>query len=214
MDVTSPVGEKCTAKSKRTGKRCGKDPMLGGTVCHMHGGKNPRVKAKAQLRVEMRAWGFDAPTVDPVVTMIALVSQSAMRVQIYATEISEFIAFHHGRGVAIRDALVGQTWITVENDEGQSESVRSGEYLRGIVQLEMQERRLCADLCKVAIGAGLAERQVRAAEAQGQLWAQVLRNIMGDARLGLTEAQRDIMPDVIRAHIAAATSPGALVLEA
>jgi hypothetical protein len=161
----------------------------------------------------MRAWGFDAPTVDPVEAMLKLVSQSAMRVQIYATEIQEFIQHHHGRGVAVRDALVGQTWITVENDDGEQESVRSGEFLRGIVQLEMQERRLCADLCKTAIGAGLAERQVRAAESHGALWAQVLRNIMGDARLGLSDAQRDIMPDVIRAHIAAVTS-GPLALDA
>lgn len=213
MDTTAPLRQ-CTAKSKRSGKRCGKTPIVGGTVCHMHGGKIPRVKAKAALRVELRAWGLDAPTVNPVTTMIKLVSQSAMRVEIYSTEIAEFIQVHHGRGVPIRDALVGQTWITVENDDGESESVRSGEYLRGIVQLEMQERRMCADLCKIAIGAGLAQAQLDMAQQQGQLMAGVLRAIMDDPRIALNTAQRTALPDVAREYIARATRPTSPAIEA
>lgn len=181
----------------------------------MHGGSAPQVKAKAALRVELRSWGLDSPTVDPVTTMIKLVSQSAMRVEIYATEISEFITFQHGKGVAIRDALVGQTWITIPGEDGEEDqSVRSGEYLRGIVQLEMQERRLCADLCKVAISAGLAERQLDMAQQQGQLMAGVLRAIMDDPRIALSTAQRTALPDVAREYIARATRPTSAAIEA
>ena len=42
---------RCTAKSKRTGKPCTRWAIKGGTVCIMHGGKAPQVKAKAAERL-------------------------------------------------------------------------------------------------------------------------------------------------------------------
>ncbi len=54
----------CTA-TNRQGKRCGRAPIVGGTVCASHGGKAPQVEAAAHRRtldgfvgpalVEMRA---------------------------------------------------------------------------------------------------------------------------------------------------------------
>lgn len=44
--------QKCSAKSSRTGKPCQRWAILGGTVCPMHGGSAPQVKAAAQLRIE------------------------------------------------------------------------------------------------------------------------------------------------------------------
>lgn len=41
---------KCTAHS-RTGKQCGRLAINGATVCHMHGGGAPQVKAAAQARI-------------------------------------------------------------------------------------------------------------------------------------------------------------------
>jgi hypothetical protein len=41
----------CTAHSTRTGERCKRAPINGGTVCHMHGGSAPQVKAKAADRL-------------------------------------------------------------------------------------------------------------------------------------------------------------------
>lgn len=43
--------KKCSATSKRSGKRCEKWAIPGGTVCPMHGGKAPQVKAKAEGRL-------------------------------------------------------------------------------------------------------------------------------------------------------------------
>jgi hypothetical protein len=45
-----PLRRRCTAKN-RQGARCGKPPILGGTVCRMHGGASPKVAAKARERV-------------------------------------------------------------------------------------------------------------------------------------------------------------------
>ena len=42
---------KCTAKAKSTGKRCGKPPILGGTVCRIHGGAAPQVIAASGRRI-------------------------------------------------------------------------------------------------------------------------------------------------------------------
>lgn len=42
---------KCSATSKQSGKQCGRWAIPGGTVCAMHGGKAPQVKAKADERL-------------------------------------------------------------------------------------------------------------------------------------------------------------------
>lgn len=44
--------EPCTAKSARTGKRCGRQPIKGGFVCHTHGGAARQVKRKAAQRIK------------------------------------------------------------------------------------------------------------------------------------------------------------------
>lgn len=41
----------CKAHSKRTGKPCGKDAIKGGSVCRMHGGSAPQVRASAEARL-------------------------------------------------------------------------------------------------------------------------------------------------------------------
>lgn len=46
---------RCTATAKSTGERCQKDAIKGGTVCHLHGGSAPQVKAKAQERLDRMA---------------------------------------------------------------------------------------------------------------------------------------------------------------
>lgn len=42
---------RCSARSKRTGKPCTRWAILGGTVCPMHGGSAPQVKAAAAERL-------------------------------------------------------------------------------------------------------------------------------------------------------------------
>lgn len=149
------------------------------------------MKAKAAIRADMISWGLDAPTVDPGDTLLKLVSQSASRAQRYAAELEDMVAGSDTlRGALIREAY------------GEFGPV--GEYARGLVQLEAQERERCASWCTKAIAAGLAERQVRLAERQGALIADVLRAVMGDATLGLSDQQRSVMPDVIRRHLASA----------
>jgi hypothetical protein len=49
-------GRQCTARSKRTGQRCKRAPIIGGTTCWVHGGAAGQVQRKAAVRVaEARA---------------------------------------------------------------------------------------------------------------------------------------------------------------
>lgn len=180
---------KCTGH-KPDGSPCGRWPINGSTVCPAHGAGAPQVKAKAAVRAELMTWGLDAPTVDPGETLLKLVSQASARAQRYAAELEDMVSGETN----LRDALIREAY-------GEFGPV--GEYARGLVMLEAQERERCASWCVKAIAAGLAERQVRMAEKQGALIADVLRSVMGDATLGLSEEQRRAMPDVIRRHLAA-----------
>ncbi len=44
-------GRQCTAKAKSTGGRCKNPPIMGGTVCRIHGGSAPQVQAVAATKV-------------------------------------------------------------------------------------------------------------------------------------------------------------------
>ena len=171
-----------------SGRRCQKAPIAGAMVCRLHGGAAPQVKAKAAVRAELMHWGLDAPTVDPGETLLKLVSQSSARAERYAVELEELASEHD----TLRDALI-------RDIHGEFGPV--GEYARGLVTLEAQERERCANWCVKAIAAGLAERTVRLAERQGALIADVLRSVMSDPTLGLSAEQRQVMPDVIRRHL-------------
>lgn len=183
---------RCNGKN-RQGSQCKLDAITGGQVCWRHGGKAPQVRARAAVRAELQSWGLDAPTVDPGETLLRLVSQAAARAQRYATELESLVE----ESPELRDALVAETWIPTEN----AGSYKAGEYIRGLVVLEAQERERCANWAAKAIAAGLAERTVRIAERQGALIAEVLRAVMGDPELGLTVEQRRAMPSVARRHL-------------
>lgn len=187
---------KCKGR-KPDGSPCGRWPIKGALVCGSHGGRAPQVAAKAKVRAELMAWGLDAPTVDPGQTLLRLVSQSAARAERYALELFGMLAADEDG--SLRKALTGDVWITDEDGAGH----KAGEYIRALAILEAQERDRCANFCRIAIAAGLAERQVRIAEQQGQLLATVLREIIGDEQLALTADQRTVLPAVIRRHVEA-----------
>jgi len=44
----------CTAHSKRSGKRCRSNAIVGGNVCHLHGGATRQAKAKAAVRATLQ----------------------------------------------------------------------------------------------------------------------------------------------------------------
>lgn len=51
MDTAEPMGRPTCTATNRQGKRCGKYPIPGGTVCRMHGGAAPQVQRAALERL-------------------------------------------------------------------------------------------------------------------------------------------------------------------
>ena len=190
----SRVHERCAGH--KDGAPCGRWPTKGATVCRSHGAGSPRVAAKAAVRAEVMSWGLDAPDVDPGVTLLKLLAQSAARAQRYAQEIEQLVA----ESPSLHEALVAETWIPTEN----AGSYKAGEYIRGLALIEAQERDRCVAFAAKAIAAGLAERSVRLAERQGQLLADMIRAVMADPELGLSVEQRAAVPAVMRRHLAIA----------
>lgn len=99
-------------------------------------------------------------------------------------------------------ALVGVTY----SASNSGALYATGEAIRGLAELEAKERDRCAGFATKAIAAGLAERQVRLAEKQGQMIADVLRAVLGDPELGLSAEQRAAAPATIRRHLALVAS--------
>ena len=54
---------------------------------------------------------------------------------------------------------------------------------------------------EATLDAGVEERKVRIAEAQGELLAEVIKAILGD--LGLTKKQQSEAPAIVRRHLLA-----------
>jgi hypothetical protein len=193
-EVVKPEKKRCRATTRR-GNPCKHHPIPGGFVCFLHGGAAPQTKAKAAVRAAVMHWGLSDVHADPGETLLRLVSQSSARVAHYSRELERLV----GEGqafppvVTLEKILIGDAW---------GEGGKQGEYIRGMVALESTERDRCANFCRLAIAAGLAERQVKLAERQGALMAELLREVLADPALGLTATQRGAVPGLIRQHLA------------
>lgn len=196
--VTNPA--KCWGRSKRTKKQCGKDPIPGARHCNNHAG-SPKARAHAEVRVELARWTLGTPDVDPAQTLLRLLSQSATRVEQYSTRLAQLVDEHGGD---LAEAMVSDSYVM--SDSGHLQKV--GEYIRGLAQLEADERDRCANFSRLAIAAGIAERQIKLAEQQGALMAQFMRAVLGDAELELTPEQRAKVPAVMNRHLAALPAAG------
>lgn len=185
------ASRRCTAR-KSNGEPCKRPAVKGALICTSHGGKAPQVLAKAKVRAELESWGLGDTTLDPGEVLLRLVSQAAVRAEVYATEVAR-MADEHG----LHDALVGDQ-LVMEPQTGKLHKV--AEYVRGLASLEAAERDRCARFAEKAIAAGLAERQVRLAERTGALIEQVLTAAFAD--LELTDEQRSAAPDAIRRALA------------
>ena len=221
---------------RKDGRPCGGDVVRGTTRCYLHAGKR-KAKAKAQGAVvlELRRWGLDGQTelVDPNVTMLKLVTQSAHRVDLLSSKLAEAYeaaerlkTAHEALGLLVADegederAAVLQARADLErvfNTGGVSVFVgltysatkdgdlyATGEAIRGLARAEAEERERCASFAAKAIAAGLGERMVHLAERQGaQMYAVFGRVLEG---LGLTQEQAAAVPALLEREVRALMS--------
>lgn len=168
----------CVAMSKQSRERCKRAPIVGGTVCTMHGGKSGLVKAAAERRVQQGALHAAAVTyglpidVSPTQALLDEVQWTAghvawLRDRIQELEQSELTwgrtEYREGAGEK------GSEWKTVE---------RAGPNV--LLDLYERERKHLVAVTTAALSAGIEERRVQLAEHQGQIVAQVLKLSLTD----------------------------------
>lgn len=158
----------CAAKTS-AGNPCKRPPIAGATVCRVHGGSAPQVKAAAAARVaEQRARDaverFSLPRdVDPHVALLEEVHRTAGQVAYLQAVMADIAGDESGKDAATRV-------LTQYTEAGRQPSV----WVRLLG--DAQDRLVKAAVA--AIKAGVEERQVRLAEDQGALVMQVLQQVI------------------------------------
>ena len=176
-------GTRCTGQTK-AGKPCKSPAIHGGKVCWKHGGAAPQVRAKGEIRYELAQWVMGDAVDDPGEVMLKLITQSRRRADACALELARASAGYD----TLQEALVGDSMIT-----GMDGSVhKAGEYIRGLVVIEAQERDRAFNFASKAVAAGLEERRVQVTEQQAGVFAEFVRALIESVELGLSPAQQEV----------------------
>ena len=85
---------------------------------------------------------------------------------------------HEGDGYS--ESISDDGTRTLRPQTGLKQMDMSGKFEKPSVWVELyqEERRMLARVCKMALDAGVAERHVRVAEAQGELFASTIKAIL------------------------------------
>jgi hypothetical protein len=194
-DAKRAAAPKCS-RNRADGQHCKANAVKGTEplACRRHVGKSlAKVRAEVAVRQEVLAWGLGDTKTDPGELLLRLVTQAAMRADAYSRELARVVDEKDGD---LKKALTGDSY-TSGGETG--DPVKTGEYIRAITKLEADERDRAANFAGKAIAAGLAERQVRLAERQGQMLASVIRSILGD--LKLSAEQQALVAEVVPRHL-------------
>jgi hypothetical protein len=176
MATDAPIPRQCTAKSARTGLRCRKFAIHGGTVCDRHGGRAPQVKRAAARRVAVEKARklilTPEPVDDPIEKLLELAADA----------------------VALKDALKSH----VEELErvGTNPGDRWGEQVRPELDAYLRSLRECERVLASIARLDLQERMVRLDEARAELVVQVIERVL--RRAGVDPKVIDVRSSVAR----------------
>lgn len=191
----------CGAATKGSGQPC-RRPSGWGTdhvgygACKLHGGSTPthrRHAVKLMLAHEITSLGQQLD-ITPEEAILQQVREAAGNVALYRQLVSTF------------KLEEGGVWVRTESKAKPAEAER-----HIAVALYDQERDRLARLAKLAIDAGIAERLVRVAEAQGELLAQVVQRALDDPEWGLSAEVRERGRQVFARHMNALEVGGSVV---
>lgn len=157
---------RCTATARRTGERCRKSPIIGGTVCRSHGGAAPQVRRAAMARAAtadamalVHSKGYTKMT-DPVEALFDVASQMLALRSVLADRVAELTdqdLTHVDRaGQESISALLSAL----------SQSLKDvGQLLVQINRLGLDRRRVDIETAKLQLIAGAIETAVYGDEA-------------------------------------------------
>jgi hypothetical protein len=154
---------RCTAKSKRSQERCRRAAVIGGTVCAMHGGKAPQVKAAAEQRdleakaeAEVRSlWvGLDkaTPVKDPVASLERLAGALEQAADVVGAKVNNLGHLASGTGLT---GMRGEV-VLLERLLGQLRQVLDAMARLGIAERHVELEQERAQLVTAAFLAALA----------------------------------------------------------
>lgn len=190
----------CTKQSKRSRERCHGLAIRGTNACRIHGGQSTDVlKAKGAALSAWRAVP-GRQDVTPSEAVMAMLQVSWARFHFYASLLEQQVSDAQGStgGGLGDDPDLGPGAGLIGHTRSASPSVGvyvSGEAPRGLTKLEADERDRTVRFAKVAHDMGIADREIRLAEAQGALIAGAISRIL-DA-LELSPSQRAKVPTVV-----------------
>lgn len=201
---------RCRGHHRRTGRgqgrQCPRPALPGLTVCARHGGSSPAAQAKSErarkadlLARAVRRFGARRD-IDPATALLEVVQQTAGDVAWLRERIGELVGADPERAEDVQELLwavtraestvAGAMAIDLETGEmgsaPQTKVVHTLEPHPLWVMLEKASDRLMK-ASAAAIAAGIAERQVALAEAQGLLVAQAIRGVLGAMLVELQE---------------------------
>lgn len=191
---------RCTAH-RRDGTPCGSYPVKGATVCRMHGGSSPQARsaaarnvaaAKAAKAMQLLA----APVnIDPADALLELVHWTAGEVRYWRAEVAKIA----------EDDAEKLTWGVTRIKEGGDDRGLTMEATRPVAYAMLTDAQdRLARFAAAALRAGVAERQIKLAEDQGTLVAQVIRSILDQLDLNAEQAAK--VPEVVPAQLRLLTS--------
>jgi hypothetical protein len=166
------IAEQPGHKVRVAGMPCGQAPMKGLPTCRMHGSSNARSKAASAERVALAAAAVKVALfgarrdIEPGAALLELVQWTAGEVDFWRQEV---------RAIEGTDLIWGVTRIKEGGDDYGTTS--EAKPAIAYVMLTSASDRL-ARYCVEALKAGIAERSVRLAEAQGQIVSGAIRAIL------------------------------------
>lgn len=166
--------------------------------CKLHGGRTPdHIKQANVVKAERAVATYGLPReVAPDVALLEEVHRTAGHVAWLAEVVGQLEQGEVTWGLAEEtDAPI--------TDGGGGVTTKHKAAVNVWVKLYQDERRHLAAVCRDALAAGIAERQVRLAEQQGALLAGAVSRIL-DA-LGLSPAQRELVSVVVPRELRAIT---------
>lgn len=189
------VHQRCDAHKKRTGKTepCMRWPEKGGTVCRICGGGAPQVKAAAARRM------FEATTaknvaaildryedelgddwVDPSEALMTVVKRCALMVRMYGDLVKTLQAQSADMFDLVKDedGNVSRDWHSIEHQGLVIPGAQGGMALHPYELAHMKWTGELRTSAKVALDAGIEERQVRIAEEAGAALVSRLRDFV------------------------------------
>lgn len=203
------MAQRCEATAKRTGTRCARYAIEGGTVCRVHGGAAPAVRAAAARRVaEAKAAAAVATLglpvdITPTEALLQEVQWTAGHVKWLRGKVQELGTDLADRPDPEHPLVWGTTKRTDKNATGfpgiNTETAATSSIW---YDLYAKERAHLVTVCAAALKAGVEERRVRLAEDQGELVSQALRRILDGllaalVAAGMAEQMRTVWADAV-----------------